>query len=283
MVSAAALARRNRKTLSYLRPPDAGPDLILQLFGAQPEELAEAAFTAQEAGFRDLDFNMGCPVPKVVKSGAGSALLLDVARAERCLRALRRATAGRLTVKLRSGWDAAHLNYLEMGALAADCGADGVTLHARTRAQGYSGQADWGHVADLARQLPIPVVGNGDVDSGQEAAQKLSATGCAGVMIGRAALARPWIFADAESCSRGGTPDPAPSPAAIGDDLLLHLEDLIRDKGERLATLEIRKFTAWATRSMPGAAPFRRSIQESATPGEFRQRIRGFFGTDLQA
>ncbi|MBI5445002.1 MAG: tRNA-dihydrouridine synthase [Deltaproteobacteria bacterium] len=278
MVSAAALARRNRKTLGYLRPPDLGPDLALQLFGAQPEELAEAALTAQEAGFRALDFNMGCPVRKVVKSGAGSALLLDPERSERCLRALRRAVAGRFTVKLRSGWDAAHLNGMELAKMAADCGADGVTLHARTRAQGYSGRADWSLVGALARNLPIPVVGNGDVSSGAEAVERLSQTGCAGVMIGRAALSEPWIFAEAESLSEGAGALAPPSPAQIGEDLLLHLEDLVRDKGERVAVLDLRKFVAWAAKGLPGAAPFRRRVQTTACVRELAQEIRTFFG-----
>ncbi len=277
MVSAAALARGNRRTRSYLLAPDRGADLAVQLFGARPEELAAAADLAQEAGFHHLDLNMGCPVKKVVRSGAGAALLCDLPLARRCLEALRRAVRGTLSVKLRSGWDRASINCLETGRMAADCGVDLVVLHPRTRSQGYTGTADWSLVAALASAVPVPVVGNGDVASGGEALERLRGSGCRGVMIGRAALSRPWIFREAEAAWGGRPTAPAPVPAEVGADLLQQMADLTADKGGRVALFEMRKFLAWAAKGMPGAAEFRRRVQGAADLTALERQVREFF------
>lgn len=278
MVSAAALARGNRKTLAYLDAPDRGDDLAVQLFGADPRELAEAAEVVQEFGFHSVDLNMGCPVRKVVRSGAGAALLRDLERAERCLVALRKAVTGTLSVKIRSGWDAESVNFLATGRMAADCGADWVTLHPRTRAQGYSGAADWSQVETLARALSVPVVGNGDVGCAEQAVARLRRSGSSGVMIGRAALARPWIFREAQALWAGRVPDEPPTQAEIGQDLLRQMADLRRWKGERVAAFEMQKFLAWAARGVPGASEFRRKTQACACVGSLEMEIRRFFG-----
>ncbi|RMG93371.1 MAG: tRNA-dihydrouridine synthase family protein, partial [Candidatus Dadabacteria bacterium] len=159
MVSAAAVARRNRRTLAYLHASDRGPDLAAQVFGSRPDELAEAARAAAEAGFSHLDLNMGCPVRKVVRSGAGAALMRDPGLAAACVRALRRAFPGTLSVKIRSGWDAGRRNAAEIAALAEAEGADLVIVHPRTRAQGYAGEADWSVVGEVAARVGVPVVG----------------------------------------------------------------------------------------------------------------------------
>ncbi|MBI5017000.1 MAG: tRNA-dihydrouridine synthase [Deltaproteobacteria bacterium] len=277
MVSAAALARGNRRTLEYLQPPDLGPDLGVQLFGAEPEELALAAHAAQGAGFAHVDLNMGCPVRKVVRSGAGAALLLDLGRAERCLRAMRREVSGLLSVKIRTGWDAGSVNALEVGRLAVDCGVDIVAVHGRTRAQGYGGRADWDVIGELAAALPVPVLGNGDIASADDAVQRLRGSGVAGVMIGRVALSCPWIFRDAERLLRGETPRGAPGPMEIGDDLLRQIDDLESVKGAKVALLESRKFVAWASRGFSGATEFRRRVQEIRNLSQFRRDVEGFF------
>lgn len=279
MVSAAALARGNRKTLAYLHPPDRGPDLVIQLFGAVPAELAHAAELAQEAGFSRIDLNMGCPVKKVVRSGAGAALLTDVGRAERCVRALRRVVRGELSVKIRAGWDARSVNCLEVGRLAEHCGVDRITFHGRTRAQGYGGRADWSLVEELASAVSVPVVGNGDVTTAAEAVLRLRRHGCAGVMMGRAAVARPGIFRAAWDLWRE-CPDPGlPSAAELGADLVTQLEDLAVLKGPRRAVLEMRKFVAWGAKGVPGAAAFRRAVQQETEPEPLRRRILEFFGS----
>lgn len=278
MVSAAALARGNRRTLGYLGVPDAGPDLAVQLFGAVPDELAAAAELAQEAGFRQVDLNMGCPVRKVVRSGAGAALMTDLGRAGACLEALRRVVRGTLSVKIRAGWTEGSINFLEVGRLAQARGVDLITLHPRTRAQGYGGQADWSLVRALAAEVSVPVVGNGDVGSAEQALARLRQCGCAGVMIGRAALSTPWIFREAELLAEGRAPGLPPSPAALGRDLCAQLDDLARWKGPRVAALEMRKFAAWGARGLPGAAEFRRGIQEAPDVAALRRAVEAFFG-----
>jgi nifR3 family TIM-barrel protein len=283
MVSAAALARGNRKTASYLAVPDAGEDLGVQLFGADAEELAAAATMAEEAGFRHVDLNMGCPVRKVVRGGAGAALLGDPARASRCLNALRRAVHGTLSVKLRSGWDERSVNCIEMGRLAEACGVDRITLHPRTRSQGYGGNSDWRLVAALVEAVSVPVVGNGDVTSAEEAVRRLEECRCAGVMIGRAALGEPWIFRDAEARCAGREPGPPPTPAEIGADLLVQMDDVIRWKGERVAAFEMRKFAAWSAHGLVGAARFRRQIHATDGADPLRREVTSYFATASRA
>lgn len=278
MVSAAALARGNRRTLGYLGVPDPGPDLGVQLFGAVPDELAAAAELAQEAGFRHVDLNMGCPVRKVVRSGAGAALMTDLGRAGACLEALRRVVRATLSVKIRAGWAEGSINCLEAGRLAEAHGVDLITLHPRTRTQGYGGQADWSLVRALAAEVSVPVVGNGDVGSAEEALARLRQCGCAGVMIGRAALAAPWIFRQAELLARDCAAGPLPSPSEIGEDLCAQIDDLVQWKGARVAALEMRKFAAWGARGLPGAAEFRRNIQEAPDVVAVRRAVEAFFG-----
>lgn len=283
MVSAAALARGNRKTRSYLAVPDAGEDLGVQLFGADPGELEAAAEMAQEAGFRHVDLNMGCPVRKVVRGGAGAALLREPVRAARCLAALRRAVGGTLSVKLRSGWDEGSINCAEMGRLAQDCGVDRITLHPRTRSQGYGGSSDWRLVKALAQAVSVPVVGNGDVGSGQDAVRRLAQCGCEGVMIGRAALGEPWIFREAGALWRGAEEPSPPAPEEIGEDLLHQLDDLVCWKGARVAALEMRKFAAWGARGLTGASRFRRRLHETDGVEALRREVASYFATAERA
>jgi len=277
MVSAAAVARGNRRTLAYLEAPDRGPDLGVQVFGSRPDELVAAAEKAAEAGFVHLDLNMGCPVRKVVRSGAGAALMNDPALARACVAALRRGFPGVLSVKIRAGWDASRRNAPEIAALAEDEGADLIVVHPRTRSQGYAGRADWSVVAAVVERVAVPVVGNGDIADARSAVDRLRESGCAAVMIGRAALGAPWVFGQAEALLRGDEMPPAPGPARIGRDLLEQFRDLVRWKGERVAVAEMRKFAAWAARGMPGATAFRRRIQSLPTRAEAEEEIRRFF------
>lgn len=277
MVSAAALARGNRHTLGYLAVPDPGPDLEIQLFGADPSELAEAGAMAVDAGFAAVDLNAGCPVKKVVRGEAGAALLRDPDHLGRCLTALRRVVPGQLSVKIRAGWDAASINCTQVARIAEDAGVDRITLHPRTRSQGYSGLADWSLVEELVHRCRIPVVGNGDIDSAAGAVERLQSSGCAAVMVGRAALGQPWLFAQAAELWRGRPAGPSPDPWQIGEDLVVQLRDLVRWKGERIAVVEMRKFVAWGVKGFAGAAEFRRCTQQVTAAGELEERVHRFF------
>jgi nifR3 family TIM-barrel protein len=277
MVSAAALARGNRRTLGYLAVPDPGPDLEVQLFGADPAELAEAGAMAVDAGFATVDLNAGCPVKKVVGGGAGAALLRDPGRLGRCLAALRPAVSGCLSVKIRAGWDAASINCAEVARIAEDAGVDRITLHPRTRSQGYAGLADWSLVEGLVRRCRVPVVGNGDIDSAAVAVDRLRSSGCSAVMVGRAALGSPWLFAQAAELWQGRPAGPAPEPRQIGEDLVTQLRDLVRWKGERIAVVEMRKFVAWGAKGFVGVAEFRRATQRVTEASELEERVLRFF------
>ena len=262
MVSAAALVRKHKKTHQMAAPGDLGNDTAIQLFGANPDELLPAAEILTALGWLRIDFNMGCPVKKVTKSGAGAALLGDLSLAAKCIKAVRDGSGGIFTVKIRSGVTSSQLNYLEAGKMAEGEGADGVVLHARTRAQGYSGFADWSQIDALAGTLGIPVAGNGDIDSAKTALDRLSGHPVAAVMIGRAALASPWIFRDVELMFQGGAPLGRPSIQERSADLSRHFAELVEFKGERGAVGEIKKFAAWCIKGVQGGSVARAEVMQ---------------------
>jgi nifR3 family TIM-barrel protein len=276
MVSAAALVRGHRATLRMADPLDRDEGMVLQLFGAKPEELGRAARMVREMGWRRVDFNMGCPVRKVIRSGAGSAMLDDLGLAEACVRALREETNGILTVKLRTGAAADRPVCEEAGVRLEAAGADGLILHGRSRAQGYSGRADWSHVDGLARAVRLPVAGNGDIGSGAEAAARVAGHPVAAVMIGRAALHSPWIFRDAEAALEGRPPAAPPDAEEIAGDLALHFDELLALKGENAAVGEMKKFVAWAAKAMAGAAGYRCSVMAARRTEDMLAVIRNF-------
>jgi len=193
-VSAALGARKPTKTLKYLAfQPEEHP-ISAQLFGADPDVMADAARVCQDLGFDILDINFGCPVNKVVKCNGGSGLLRDLPLVERLLRAVRAAIQIPFTMKFRAGWNEEHLVAVEMARLAEDCGLDAVALHPRTREQGYSGKAEWSRIAEIKAAVKIPVIGNGDIVTPEDALRMVRETACDAVMIGRAASSNPWIF-----------------------------------------------------------------------------------------
>jgi nifR3 family TIM-barrel protein len=197
LISAQGLFRINTRTLRYLRyDPQVERPYSLQLFGGEPEVMAQAAVIAKQHGAQIIDINMGCPVKKVTKTGAGSGLLCDPARAGEIVRLIREATGLPVTAKIRSGWDASQRNYLQMADVLGAAGVAALAVHPRTRAQGYSGRADWSVIAELKRHVgnAFPIIGNGDVRSVADATRMLETTGCDYVMIGRGALGNPWLF-----------------------------------------------------------------------------------------
>jgi nifR3 family TIM-barrel protein len=247
----------------------------IQLFGSDPGVMARAAVLLAPYGPELVDINAGCPVPKVVKSGAGSALMKDPHTLGRIVEAVVRASeqvlgGAPVTVKIRSGWDAASINYRECARIASDAGAALVTLHARTRAQGYGGKSDWSHIADLAGTLPIPAAGSGDLFSPEDAEKMLRETGCAAVMFARGALGNPFIFSAARSLLLAGSWRPPAAPERL-ETALRQLVLLAEERGEGAACREMRKQFCAYTRGLPGGGALRNRLVHAETIQEYRE------------
>jgi len=256
-IDARALVRDNARTVAltaYL--PEERP-LAMQLLGEDPDLLAEAARRLETAGADGIDLNMGCPVAKIVAKGQGAALMRDPLRAAVIFRTLRKAVAGAFTIKIRGGWDDRTVNAPEIARLAESEGVDGVTVHPRTRSQQYTGRAPWDVIADVVDAVRIPVVGNGDVSSVDDARAMVAATGCASVMIGRGALGRPWIFRGVEV--------PRDARATI---IRRHCALIEAHLPERAALVQLKKHLAWYSDGLPFAARSRPAIFAARTPAE---------------
>jgi nifR3 family TIM-barrel protein len=249
----------------------------VQLFGSESETLGRACALLAPLNLDAVDLNAGCPVPKVVKNGAGSALMRDPIRLGRAVETMVKASEKALggipvSVKIRSGWDAAHKNYAECGRAAQESGAALVSLHPRTRSQFYSGASEWPLIADLACRLSIPVAGSGDIFTPEDAAAMLAETGCAAVMFARGALGNPFIFEETISLLTAGSRVPA-DPARRLVAGLKHLEGLVVDAGEKTACLEMRKQFCAYTKGMPGGAPLRQRLIHAETIDQYRDII----------
>lgn len=265
MVSAKAIYYNNKNTDSLLEIHPSELPASLQLFGSDPEILAEMAKRIEERPFSILDFNMGCPVPKVVNNGEGSALMKNPRLAEKILSGLVKAVKKPVTVKLRKGFDDAHCNAVELARIAESCGVAAVAVHGRTREQYYSGRADWDMIRQVKEAVKIPVIGNGDVDSPQAAKEMLDRTGCDGVMIGRAAQGNPWIFRDTVRFLEEGVVPQPPDREEKKRLALEHARLQLEYKGEYTAVREMRKHLAWYTSGLPNSARFRQMINSMET------------------
>lgn len=274
LVSAQGLMRVNARTLRYLRH-DAKVEVpySLQVFGGEPEVMASAAVIGKEWGAQIIDINMGCPVKKVTKTGAGSALLCDPSRAAEVVRAIAQATGLPVTAKIRSGWDHENRNYLQMAETLEDAGCAALAIHPRTRAQGYSGNADWSVIADLKRHVKrMPIIGNGDVKTVEDARRMIETTGCDFVMIGRGALGNPWIF---RQLLGGDEPTTEERCALIGR----HFEDHLQFIGDEVgAVRSFRKHLAWYAHGLFGAATFRSEVNRLDHAEDVRRSVERFFG-----
>ena len=270
MVSVNGINYRNERTLRMLRTDARERPLALQLFGNAPEAVARAAAYVESLGVADvIDFNMGCPAPKIVKNGEGSALMREPKRAREILRALRRAVRLPVTLKIRKGWDEAHVNAVEIARLAEDAGIDAVAVHGRTREQFYSGQADWDIIRAVKQGVRIPVIANGDVRNAGDLSRILAATGADGVMIGRAAQGNPWLFRELAAFLKTGE-TPAPPTAEEKRALILrHLDMLIEMKGSHIGPREMRKHATWYTRGMKNSARLRELFNRAETREDF--------------
>jgi tRNA-dihydrouridine synthase B len=273
MVSAEGLARGGDKTWVLLRRAENESLWGVQLFGSEPRAAAAAVRALAPLRPSLLDLNCGCSVPKVLKSGAGAALLRSPGRIGELVRAMRQETGAPVTVKIRSGWDAATLNYLEVAEEACRAGAAAVCLHPRTRAQGFTGRADWTQIAELKRRLGAPVFGSGDVFSAEDAARLVRETGCDAVLCARGALGNPFLFAEARRLFAGLPPAPAPSPGERLAAALRQLAGAIRLYGEEVACREMRKHFCAYTRGVPGGAELRRQAVAARRAADYEALV----------
>lgn len=276
MVSSQGIHYRNEHTLLMLRSEPAERPLAMQIFAKSAAMAAEAAAYIEALGTADiLDFNMGCPAPKVVKNGEGSALMRDPKKAEEILKAIRRATKLPFTVKMRLGWDDASRNAVEIARIAEAAGVDAVAVHGRTRAQFYSGSADYAAIAEVKRAVGIPVIVSGDIRRPADLKRALAITGADGVMIGRGAQGNPWVFPQLIHWLRTGEELPPPTPAERAAVVLRHLDLLISYKGDYIGIREMRKHAAWYTRGLPGSAQLREQFNCADTRDAFVEILHG--------
>jgi len=260
MVSAKAIYYNNKNTEELMAiHPDETP-VSLQLFGSDADIIAEMAKRIEERPFAILDINMGCPVPKVVNNGEGSALMKNPKLVEEILTKLVKAINKPVTVKIRKGFNDASVNAVEIARIAESCGVAAVAVHGRTREQYYSGKADWDIIAAVKGAVKIPVIGNGDVVDAFSAKALIEQTGCDGVMIGRAAQGNPWIFEEVVTYLETGVIPPKPTPEQVKDTVIRHAKLQLEYKGEYTGVREMRKHLSWYTAGYPNSARFRQMI-----------------------
>lgn len=265
MVSAKGILYNNKNTESLLAIHPGEMPASLQLFGSDPKIVSEMAKRIEERPFAILDINMGCPVPKVVKNGEGSALMKNPKLVYELVSAVVKAIEKPVTVKIRKGFDDAHVNAPEIAKIIEEAGAAAVAVHGRTREQYYSGKADWDIIRQVKESVTIPVIGNGDVTSGEKAIAMREQTGCDGVMIARGAQGNPWIFSELLEYERTGTLPPRPSVEEIRKTMLRHARLQLEYKGEYLGIREMRKHVAWYVKGLRGAARLRDVINKVET------------------
>ncbi|MBI2376345.1 MAG: tRNA-dihydrouridine synthase [Deltaproteobacteria bacterium] len=282
LISAKSLIRNGHRDPFLARNASREPILATQLFGSDPDEMAAAGEIAAEVGASIVDVNMGCPVPKVTKRCAGSALMRDPARAKAIILALKR-TLGKdvaVTAKIRAGWDSRSVNALEVAKTLEDAGLDAIAIHGRTREEGYSGHSRTHLAGTLARALTIPVLANGDLDSAATADAAIRTTGCAGVMIGRAALGNPWIFRELSAAWHAREPPPPPSPAERVELVRRHFRSHLEHVGHVLTGIRrFRSHLAWYARGLAGAPEFIRRAQSLDELSPLLDAMDAFFST----
>ncbi len=268
LVSATGLRFSSEKTKKLMEFDEVQHPVGIQIFGEDQESLDYAARAIEQMGADFVDLNFGCPVPKVVKRGAGAALLRDLVALRQVLRVVKGAVSIPVTIKVRTGWDEGQRNADQVAQVAADEGITWMAIHGRTRAQGYSGLADWKYIAQVAASSPIPIIGNGDLTSAEKAQRALKDSGVLGVMIGRGCLKNPWIFRQCRGQDRDR------NFSALLERLLFHLE---KRYDERLVFLQVKKFAAWYSAGYPDSAHFRRQLFEIKDREFLKAEIFAFF------
>ncbi len=262
MVSAKAITYKNKNTAMLMEIHEDEHPVSLQLFGSEPDIMQQAVEMIKERPYDILDVNMGCPVPKVVGNGEGSALMKNPELIEKIVAALVQVSDRPVTVKIRKGFNEASINAVECALAAEQGGAAAVAVHGRTREQYYSGKADWTIIRDVKEALHIPVIGNGDVVDGESAQRMFDETGCDGVMVARAAQGNPFLFREIKSFFEEGKECDRPTPQEIYDTVMRHADLQLKYKGEYIGIREMRKHVSWYTYGMPGSAKFRNEINQ---------------------
>ena len=278
MISAKALQYKNKNTRALLSIHPEEYPVSLQLFGSDPVIISEMAKEIEELPFQILDINMGCPVPKVVNNGEGSALMKNPALAAEIISKTVKAIRKPVTVKIRKGFNDNMVNAVEMAKAAEAAGAAAIAVHGRTREQFYSGKADWDIIGEVKRAVSIPVIGNGDVVDGESAKRLLATTGCDGVMIGRAARGNPWIFREVIGYLEDGRTVDRPKPQEVKETILRHAVLQLQYKGEYTGIREMRKHISWYTAGYPHSARFRGKINAIEKMEELREGVEEIFG-----
>lgn len=273
MVSAKGLLYKNVKTTEMLRIDDGERPTAIQLFGSVPEELAEAARMVEASGADMIDFNMGCPVPKIVNNGEGSALMKQPQLAHDILAAMVKTVKIPVTVKFRAGWDDSSRNAVEIAKAVEAAGVSAVAVHGRTRQQFYEGKADWGIIAEVKQAVKVPVFGNGDIFTVEDGLRMLAETGVDGLMIGRGADGNPWIFRELAAVLRGEERPAAPSLQERLAQAAEHLDMLIDYKGEHISVKEMRRHISAYLKGLPHAAEFRGRFHKVDTREQFMELL----------
>lgn len=262
MISAKGLYYNNKNTIPLLMLEEAEKPIGVQLFGSEPELMGEMAKKIEDRGFSFVDVNMGCPVPKIVNNGEGSALMKDPVRIGKIVEAMTKACKLPITIKIRSGFDAAHINAPEVAKIAEESGAAAIAVHGRTREQYYQGYADWSVIAKVKASVRIPVIGNGDILKPEDVIQMKKQTNCDAFMIGRGARGNPWIFKELKMYFETGVIPKRPSIHEVKQTMLRHAELMIRYKGEYTGIHEMRKHVAWYSAGLPDSAKLRNLINQ---------------------
>ncbi len=280
-ISVEGLTRGNMRTHRMMKFLAEERPLSIQIFGYDSERMVAAAEIIEEAGADIVDINCGCPAKKVVNGGGGSSLLRDLPQLEKILRSIRRAVSIPVTMKIRTGWDHASINAVEVARIIEDCGGNMVAIHGRTRMQGYSGRADWDVIAAVKRAVTIPVVGCGDITSPEMAIERLNETGVDAVMIGRGAIANPWIFRQTAELMRGETP--YQPPMAEKQTVLHRYNELLRDEmPERALAGKLKQMCGYFTHGLAGGARLRERVFHSQSIDEIFDQIDQYFASMIE-